>query len=77
MPLSKDLGRHFLYARYNVELTDEGLAALGISGIAPKDLRKMDSVEHIDALRHVGLTAGEQQVSLDHLGPFAPQQTPA
>ena len=77
IPLSKDLGRHFLYARYNVELTNEGLDELGISGIDPKDLRKMDSVEHIDKLKRVGTAAGEQQVSLDHLGPFAPQRAPA
>ena len=35
IPLSTDLGRAFLYARYNAELTRSGLAALGLPELDP------------------------------------------
>jgi hypothetical protein len=44
VPLSTDLGRAFLYARYNVDLSAEGLAALGFSTdeVDPAIAQRMD-----------------------------------
>lgn len=73
IPLSTDLGRAFLYARYNVDLSDSGLAALGFGHLDAALMRKMDRAvpEHIDQLLAVGAAAA-RQVSLAHFGPFAP-----
>ena len=73
IPLSTDLGRAFLYARYNVDLSDSGLAGLGLGRLDAATLRKMDRAtpEHIEQLLQVG-GAAARQVSLAHFGPFAP-----
>ncbi len=68
-PLEHDLGRAFLYARYNTELTADGLKALGLSKLDPKRVQSLDSVDAIDDLRQVG-RALAAQVKLDHLGSF-------
>jgi uncharacterized protein len=74
LPLNKDLGRAFLYARYNVDLSREGLDALGFPEVDSKDAQKMDnaSPENIERLLKLGTAAGKQ-VDLSHFGPFAPQ----
>jgi hypothetical protein len=69
LPLSEDLGKAFLYARYNAELTAEGLAELGLPDVDPKNVSKLDSVEFIEDLRRVG-RAVVAKVSLDHFGSF-------
>jgi hypothetical protein len=69
LPLSQDLGKAFLYARYNAELTPEGLADLGLPDVDPKNVSKLDSVEFIDDLRRVG-RAVAARVSPDHFGSF-------
>ena len=43
-PMPKKL---FTYMRYNAELTEKGLAALGLSGIVPENVQKLDSLEYI------------------------------
>ena len=40
-PLSENLGRAFLYARYDPELTREGLDALGFGTVSPKWFRNL------------------------------------
>ena len=42
---STDLGRRFLYCRYNVDLSGKGLAALGFPKADPAGIRKMDAVK--------------------------------
>lgn len=69
IPLSQNLGRAFLYARYNAELSRKGLADMGLAGIEPDDVQQLDSVKHVDDLSSVG-KAVAKQVSLAHLGPF-------
>ena len=73
--LDKDLGRSFLYARYNVDLSDEGLKNLGITGVKSEDARKMDKAdaEQIDLLLRIGSKAAGQVSVKDHFGAFAPQ----
>ena len=61
--------RLFSYVRYNAELTPEGLAALGLPDVAPEDVQKLDSVEHIPELRRVGRAAANE-VKLEHFAGF-------
>jgi hypothetical protein len=69
-PLADDLGRDFLYARYNADLSQEGLDLAGFAKIRAEDVQKLDSIDHMDELLAVGLNAGEQ-IDLSHFGRFA------
>jgi hypothetical protein len=69
LPLATDLGRAFLYARYNADLSSEGLEALGCGGLDPEKVQKMDGVDQIDNLLEIGERAGER-IDLKHFGPF-------
>ena len=59
-------GKLFRYARYNAELTAEGLRDLGCGDIEPEDVQKMDSVEFIPALQRVGKAAAARDVDRAH-----------
>jgi patatin-like phospholipase len=74
VPLDLDLGRSFLYVRYNVDLSDRGLLGLGIRGISSQEARKMDTAdrEHIEMLLNIGSQAAQQVNVREHLGHFAP-----
>lgn len=67
LPLSEDLGRNFLYARYDVELSTPGLSALGLGHLDPKLVSKLDSVDAMHDLEAIGRKLAEQ-VDLAHLG---------
>ena len=67
--LDEDQKCAFLYARYNADLTREGLNDLGCKDIDPENVQKLDSIEHMDELLRVGRAVGAQ-VSLDHFGSF-------
>ena len=69
VPLTSDTKRHFLYARYNADLSRKGLDDVGLSDIDSDHVREMDSVLYIDELRKVGRKAAEQ-ISMDHFGSF-------
>jgi predicted acylesterase/phospholipase RssA len=69
IPLSEDLGRHFLYVRYNVDLTQKGLDDIGLPHIKSDQVREMDSVKYLNQLQTVGKAAAKQ-VSLTHFGSF-------
>jgi len=69
VPLSRDLGRAFLYARYNADLSAEGLQRLGCGSMDPEKVQKMDGVDQIDNLLKIGTQAG-QDIDLKHFGPF-------
>jgi uncharacterized protein len=62
-PLSEKL---FRYARYNADLTPEGLRDLGCGDIEPEHVQKMDSVEFIPALQRVGKAAADRYVDRAH-----------
>ena len=72
VPLSTGLDRAFLYARYNVELSADGLRTLGFPDVEPKSVQKMDAAtpEHIALLLKVGRAAA-RQVDKAHFGRFA------
>jgi hypothetical protein len=69
VPLAKDLGRAFLYTRYNADLGREGLDAMGLNDIDPEQVGQLDSVKYIDALSRVGQRLAEE-VRREHFGPF-------
>jgi uncharacterized protein len=72
IPLDRDLGRAFLYARYNVDLSEEGLTKLGFGHVRPEDVRKMDKADedHIALLFEVGSKAAAQVNVPAHFGAF-------
>ncbi|MEP7250940.1 MAG: patatin-like phospholipase family protein [Ginsengibacter sp.] len=69
VPLTSDTKRHFLYARYNADLSRRGLDDIGLKDIDSDHVREMDSVLYIDQLRQVGRKAANQ-ISMDHFGSF-------
>ena len=69
IPLDRDLGRALLYARYNADLSAEGLDALGCSKMDPEKVQKLDAVEQVDNLLEIGFSAGEK-IKLERLGAF-------
>ncbi len=69
IPLSEGQGRRFLYARYNADVSQEGLDALGFSDMEPKNVQKLDSIEFIADLRRIGQKVAEE-VKIEHFGSF-------
>jgi hypothetical protein len=69
IPLSQDLGRAFLYARYNADLSFDGLRNMGLGDIDPKKVSKLDSVDALEDLERVGKKLAEE-VTLEHFGSF-------
>jgi Patatin-like phospholipase len=67
IPLAEDLGRSFLYARYNADLSREGLDALGLPDVDPKQVKRLDSVEFLGELARVG-QAVARQVRMEDFG---------
>jgi Patatin-like phospholipase len=63
------LPKLFSYARYNAELTDKGLADLGVSGIRPEEVQQMDSLDHMADLTEIGRAVGAR-VAPEHLAGF-------
>jgi patatin-like phospholipase len=69
IPLSTDLGRHFLYARYNADISGAGLKNLGFPAADPADVQKMDAVKNIPLLLAIGRAAAVN-VKPEHFGSF-------
>jgi predicted acylesterase/phospholipase RssA len=70
-PPTADTGRAFLYVRYNVALTPDGLKEIGVGDLDAVRLRKMDRVDNIPDLKRVG-DALAKDVDLAHFGTLAP-----
>lgn len=60
IPLDRDLGRSFRYARYNADLGAVALAAEGLGDIDAARVARMDAVDQIDNLRRIGRRAAQQ-----------------
>ncbi|MGH1352874.1 MAG: patatin-like phospholipase family protein [Methyloligellaceae bacterium] len=58
IPLSHNLGRAFLYARYEADISRKGLKKLGINGITPDNL-DLDSIDKIPELVKIGNSVAE------------------
>jgi Patatin-like phospholipase len=73
VPLSTDLGRSFLYARYNVDLSRQGLDLLGFPNADAAATQKLDNADpaHIQLLLDIGAKAAGQ-VETSHFGSFLP-----
>jgi hypothetical protein len=54
IPLSRDLGKAFRYARYNADLSPSALVGAGLGDLDPDRVAKLDAVEQIDNLRRIG-----------------------
>lgn len=63
--LDDDLGRQFLYARYNAELSSNWLAKRGLGDVDPASVAQLDSIENIDDLVRVG-QALAKEVKIEH-----------
>ena len=64
-------GKLFTYLRYNVDLSRQGLDALGLPHIAPEAVQQMDSVKYIAELQQVG-QAVARDVDMAHFAGFVP-----
>ena len=62
-------GKLMSYVRYNVELSESGLAEIGATGIDPKSVQPLDG-KAVDDLRLVGSKAAERFVSLEDFSGF-------
>lgn len=60
----KDAGKHFSYVRYNPDVTRAGLRKLGLAGVDPDAMRKMDSTDHIPQIRKVGVAYAKKHVDV-------------
>jgi hypothetical protein len=69
LPLSTNLGRAFLYARYDAILTIDGLTELQCGDLDPACVSKLDSIEFTDDLERVGKAVG-RKVNVDDFGPL-------
>ena len=56
----------FRYARYNAELTPEGLTALDCGDIDPASVQKLDSIDALGSLQRVGKAVAAQRVKAAH-----------
>jgi hypothetical protein len=54
VPLEKDCGRQFLYARYNPDVSRSGLDALGLNKVDPDHVQALDQIEYISEMQSVG-----------------------
>ena len=72
IPASTEMGRAFLYIRYNTQLTERRLAELGVDGVDIKQARKLDAVSEnvVSQLQQIG-DALAAQVDLADFGRFA------
>jgi hypothetical protein len=65
----------FTYARYNAELSRDGLDALGLQHINPVHVQQMDSVDHIGEMQEVGQTLAQRKVKAEHFAGFPATST--
>lgn len=69
-PLTTNLNRAFLYARYDADLTEAGVRKLpGCEGINAAAVRELDAVDRLDDLERVG-RAVAADVRREHFGTF-------
>ena len=74
VPISDDLGRKFLYARYNVHLERKELDELDLQDIDVAKVQDLGSVDHIDDLRKIGKRIAED-INIEHFAAFIHRQS--
>jgi uncharacterized protein len=63
--------KQFAYVRYDPDVSQTGLNALGLQGVKAADVQQMDSVQHIQQIQKVGQVYAQRHVNLNHLKGFA------
>ena len=69
-PLDTNLNRAFLYTRYNADLRQSALKALGLGDVEAAKVQKLDAVNQIVNLTRIGEASALAQVDLKHFGDF-------
>jgi len=54
--------KQFAYVRYDPDVSQPGLDSLGLSAIKAADVQQLDSIEHIEAIRRVGVAFADKHV---------------
>jgi patatin-like phospholipase/acyl hydrolase len=62
----------FTYIRYNIELSREGLDALGLEHINARHVQEIDSVDHLAEMQEVGQTLALRKIKAEHFTAFLP-----
>lgn len=60
----------FTYMRYDADITQAGLNALGLNDIEAASVQALDSIEHIAELKRVGQRVAERLIDPAHYAPF-------
>ena len=68
-PLSHDLGRAFVYARYDADISHAGLEGIGLCGVDPSAFT-MDNTAVIPELKRIGAAAADLVDMPRHFAPF-------
>jgi hypothetical protein len=69
IPLSEDLGKSFLYARYDVLLNKKNLERLDLGDINAEAVQSVAALEQIENFKISGAGVGDI-ISREHFGPF-------
>jgi hypothetical protein len=64
IPLKEDCRRQFLYARFDRDLSQAGVDALGLAAIKPADVEAMDAVGKIEKMQDVGRAYASKWVEM-------------
>ena len=75
VPLEEDCGRQFLYARYNPDVSRDGLDALGLNEIDPDHVQALDQIEYINEMQSVGRNYAEKFVDMKPFQRFVKRLT--
>lgn len=81
LPLDREVGdmigqsgpaqpKLFTYMRYDADITQSGLNALGLSDIDAASVQSLDSVEHTQDLKRVGRTVAAHCIRREHYAAF-------
>ena len=68
--LDTDTGKKFSYARFNPDLSVEGLERLGLKNIDPDKFLDMDETSHVKEFRKVGRVYSEKYVNIETFSGF-------
>jgi hypothetical protein len=71
IPIEKDCGRNFFYARYDPRVDRTGLDDLDMPSVDPKHVQALDAVDHMSEMREVGRRYASKYVSLAPFERFA------
>jgi len=60
----------FTYMRYNAQLTDTGLAELGVGKLDAKQMQEMDNAKNLSGLQSIGRAVAKKRVKASHFADF-------